>query len=323
MKIRKYKNKDEIQILKLDRLVETHPFNRRDLKNWFWKYKGRNPAGKSLIWVAENKGKLVATFSIIPMNYLIKNKIIKGSHSIAMIVHPQWQNKGLIKFVADKLFQHAIERKIKFIYGYPNTNAYQIHKSIFGYKDINQQKLFYKKLKKIDYFDEHIIKEKKILRFDSEIDKLWKSIKNQYNVCVERSKQFLNWRYTNRPDVKYFLFEYYQDNKIVGYSVLKKYKEKKITRGHIIDVFYNKKILNLFDFIIKSNCNFLYKNNCQEIELWLQGDTIAVNKLNKFNFYVKSTRPFIGKKLLMEEKLFKNLNKNKWYFTMGDTLEIY
>ena len=257
------------------------------------------------------------------MNYLIKNKIIKGSHSIAMIVHPQWQNKGLIKFVADKLFQHAIERKIKFIYGYPNTNAYQIHKSIFGYKDINQQKLFHKKLKKINHFDENRIKEKKILHFDSEIDKLWKSIKNQYNVCVERSKQFLNWRYTNRPDVKYFLFKYYQDNKIVGYSVLKKYKEKKITRGHIIDVFHNKKIPKLFDFIIKSNCNFLYKNNCQEIELWLQGDTIAVNKLIKLNFYVKSTRPLIGKKLLMEEKLFKNLNKNKWYFTMGDTLEIY
>ena len=77
------------------------------------------------------------------------------------------------------------------------------------------------------------------------------------------------------------------------------------------------------NFIIKSNCNFLYKNNCQEIELWLQGDTIAVNKLIKLNFYVKSTRPLIGKKLLMEEKLFKNLNKNKWYFTMGDTLEIY
>ena len=181
------------------------------------------------------------------MNYLIKNKIIKGSHSIAMIVHPQWQNKGLIKFVADKLFQHAIERKIKFIYGYPNTNAYQIHKSIFGYKDINQQKLFHKKLKKINHFDENRIKEKKILHFDSEIDKLWKSIKNQYNVCVERSKQFLNWRYTNRPDVKYFLFKYYQDNKIVGYSVLKKYKEKKITQEAILSMF----------FIIKRFQNFL------------------------------------------------------------------
>lgn len=323
MKIRRYKKKDEIQILKLDRLVETHPWNRRDIKNWFWKYKGPNPAGKSLIWVAEEEKKLVATFSIIPMNYLIKNKDIKGSHSIAMIVHPKWQNKGLIKFVADKLFLEAKERNIKFIYGYPNANAYEIHKSFFKYRDISQQKLFYKKLKKIHYLNESKFKEKKILRFDNEIDKLWKKIKYQQDVCVVRSKKFLNWRYAKRPDIKYFLFKYYYNNKIVAYSVLKKYKEKKINRGHIIDIFYDKKINNIFDFVIKNNCNFLFKNNCQEVELWLQGDAFAKNRLNKLEFYVKSTRPLICKKLSMEEKIFKNLNKNKWYFTMGDTLEIY
>ena len=62
MQIRKYKKKDEIQILKLDRLVETHPWNRRNIKNWLWKYKGPNPAGKSLVWVAVNKKKFLLLF---------------------------------------------------------------------------------------------------------------------------------------------------------------------------------------------------------------------------------------------------------------------
>ena len=48
-----------------------------------------------------------------------------------MIVHPNYQNKGLIKFVADKLFNDAKLNNIKFIYGYPNQNAYQIHKVFF------------------------------------------------------------------------------------------------------------------------------------------------------------------------------------------------
>ena len=46
-KIRKYAEGDEISILKLDRLVETHKWNRRNLKNWIWKYKGKNPSGKN------------------------------------------------------------------------------------------------------------------------------------------------------------------------------------------------------------------------------------------------------------------------------------
>ena len=61
-----------------------------------------------------------------------------------MIVHPNYQNKGLIKFVADKLFNDAKLNNIKFIYGYPNQNAYQIHK-VFSHTDISKQKLYYKK----------------------------------------------------------------------------------------------------------------------------------------------------------------------------------
>ena len=142
MKIRKYKLGDEKQIVKLDRMVEEHPWNRRNLKNWLWKYKKKNPSGKSLVWVVEENKKVIGTFSILPMYHKVGNKIIKGSNSIAMIIHPKWQNKGLIKFLADKLFLDALKNKIKFVYGYPNMNSYELHKRIFGYNDINNQKLY-------------------------------------------------------------------------------------------------------------------------------------------------------------------------------------
>ena len=46
MNIRPYTEGDEIGIMKLDALVEEHPWNRRNLANWIWKFKGANPAGK-------------------------------------------------------------------------------------------------------------------------------------------------------------------------------------------------------------------------------------------------------------------------------------
>ena len=93
MKIRLYKKGDERGILKLDSLLETHPWNRRNKKNWFWKYKGSNPFGKSIVVVAENKKRIVATFAIIPIDYNLNKKLINGSHSIAMLVHPDWQKR--------------------------------------------------------------------------------------------------------------------------------------------------------------------------------------------------------------------------------------
>ena len=57
MKIRLYKKGDERGILKLDSLLETHP-GIEEIKNWFWKYKGSNPFGKSIVVVAENKKRM-------------------------------------------------------------------------------------------------------------------------------------------------------------------------------------------------------------------------------------------------------------------------
>ena len=62
-----------------------------------------------------------------------------------MLVHPDWQKKGVIKLVVDKAI-YVAKKKIKFIYGYPNENAYEIHKLIFDYKDVSDQYFFHNKL---------------------------------------------------------------------------------------------------------------------------------------------------------------------------------
>ena len=46
LEIRKYQEGDEEGFQRLDNLVEEHPWNRRDLSNWKWKFRGKNPAGE-------------------------------------------------------------------------------------------------------------------------------------------------------------------------------------------------------------------------------------------------------------------------------------
>ena len=323
MIIRKYKKGDEIGILKLDKMVEEHPWNRRNLKNWEWKYKGKNPFGKSIVFVATNNQKILATFSIIPLKYKIMGRIVNGSCSIAMIVHPKYQNKGLIKFVADKLFEEASKRNIEFIYGYPNSNAYEIHKKIFNYEDINMQSLYLKKINyniKLAKENFKIVKKKK---FEKKINRLFENANSQYKVSLKRDYKYLNWRYSDRPDKKYHLFVFYKDNEIVGYSILKLYKEKNILRGHMIDLFYNIKFKGLFKCIILHSYKFFKNKKCTEMTLWLQGDQKAQLELKNLKFKIHSKRPFICKNLSLSKKLKLLLNKKNWYFTMGDTLEIY
>ncbi len=324
MNIRKLKQGDEKQILKLDRLVETHPWNRRNIKNWFWKYKGNNPFGKAIIWVAEEKKEIVATFSIIPLNYKINGETVKGSCSIAMIVHPSYQNKGLIKFVADKLFEDAKLNKIKFIYGYPNENAYQIHKNFFSYEDISLQKMFYKKIKKKNNFTSNIDSFDfiEINKFPKNINEFLSQAGKQYKVYLQRNLKFLNWRYFERPDYKYKVFVVKNNKKLLGYFVLKIYREDKIIRGHIIDCFYDKRS-NIFGEIVNFCEKYFIKKKCNEMTMWLQGDDKANKILKRMHFSILSKRPMICKFLDFDKSKKKYLNNKYWYFTMGDTLEIY
>ena len=145
--IRPYKSGDEIGFQKLDELVEIHPWNKRNLANWHWKFKGSNPAGEPIMIYAENDGEIIGHFAAIPMKYWFDGEDAVGSHSAAMMIDPAWQNKGLIKFVADKLIKELEEQKIPFTYGYPNDNAYDLHIKLLGYEDVTMQRLFHKKMK--------------------------------------------------------------------------------------------------------------------------------------------------------------------------------
>jgi predicted N-acetyltransferase YhbS len=324
MIIRKYKKGDEFGILKLDRLVEEHIWNRRNLKNWFWKFNKKKKTMKSIVFVCEKNNKIIATFAILPIKWKIYNKEFTASHSIAMIVHPNYQNKGLIKFVADKVIQQAKIKKYEFVYGYPNHKAYDLHKKLLGYEDAFDQKLYHVKIKNKriakNFKDLKLIKTK---FFDKSHDKLWQDIKNEYPIILKRSKEFLNWRYAERPDHIYFIFTLYNNKKNIGYMVLKIYQEKNLLRGHIIDIFVSQKNLKYFNYLIDQANLFFKKKNCQEITMWLNGSNKLQQAIKLKGFKVKSSRKMICK-FDLNSKNYKNiLDQKKWYFTMGDTFEIF
>ncbi|MBT4435604.1 GNAT family N-acetyltransferase [bacterium] len=336
LNIRLYKDGDENGFLKLDQLVEEHPWNRRNLDNWHWKFKGNNPAGKPIMVYAENNDTIIGHFAAIPMNYWFKGKKIIASHSAAMMIDPDWQNKGLIKFIADKLILELDKQGIPFTYGYPNVNAYDLHLKILGYKDIVNQQLFSINSKKIK-IKESINNDLKfkwtvINKFDNKVDYLWEKVKKDLKVAVVRDSSFLNWRYVDRPDVSYFSFGAFKDGQLEGYCILKIYQDESILRGHFIDLFTKPGNYDCARFLLENGLKFFIDKKTQEVTLWMQGSSFLEQILKEFDFKVGGvsgggwkgeSRPMICRFNSDSEKYKKYLNKNDWYFTMGDTLEIY
>ena len=334
--IRPYQAGDEAGFQKLDQLVEIHPWNRRNLDNWYWKFQGSNPAGEPIMIYAENGNDIIGHFAAIPMNYLIDGEEIVGSHSAAMMIDPTWQNKGLIKYIADRLIKELEEKKIPFTYGYPNDNAYDLHIKLLGYEDITMQRLFHKKVK--NYGSNRSItscedlKWKKIVCFDNRVDALWDKVKNDFQAIVIRNSEFLNWRYLDRPDAPYYAFGAFNGDILEGYCILKIYQDGNILRGHYIDLFTKDGNSDCGRFLVENGLKYFENSGVYEVTLWMQGSPFFEGILKEFGFRVGgisgggwhgATRPLICRFNVEPEKYRSLLDEKDWYFTMGDTLEIY
>ena len=122
-----------------------------------------------------------------------------------MIVHPDYQNKGLIKFVADKLFNDAALNRISFIYGYPNEKLTKYTNNFFLTK-IFQCKIISQKLdNKLIINRTNSFTVEKANNFSKAFDSL-NNVKKQRKICLNRNINFLKWRYLQRPDYSYDFF---------------------------------------------------------------------------------------------------------------------
>ena len=335
LEIRKYREGDEEGFQKLDNLVEEHPWNRRDLANWKWKFRDKNPAGEPLMIYATNDSEIVGHFAAIPMKYWIDGKTVIGSHSVAMMIDPKWQNRGLIKFIADKLIKLLEHQKIPFTYGYPNDNAYELHIKLLGYEEVVQQQLFIKNFnlnEELKNSGTGLLTWKNISKFGSETNNLWEKSKNEYKVIVERKSDYLNWRYLDRPDVPYHAYGVFKGNVLEGYCVLKLYKEEQTLRGHFIDLFTSIDNMECGTILIRQGLKFFREMKAVEVTLWVQGCSFIRDLLHENGFreggnsgagWPGSTRPMVCRFNSKKEKYQTLLNEKDWYFTMGDTLEIY
>lgn len=327
MNIRPYKSGDEKQILEMDWLLFPDPWNKRNLDNWHWKYAGNNPAGRSIIYLMEHEGRIIAHFAVVPYRLRVFGKDILGSHSIGSMVLPEYQGKGLIKFVADRLFKEAVEKKIFFSYGFPNVLAYELHKKFFNYHDVAQiytmerQSSLPQQGK--DSPSPGSLDFKPIARFDNLSDRLWEKARDSHKISVIRDSAFLNWRYLERPDQKYQAFGAYEGGSLVGYAVLKLYRDDRILKGHIVDILSLPKREDIALFLVEQAVDFFSRNKTDIESAWVTGSELYNRILGQKGFKPVRPRPLICRLNIDEAWQKKVLDGENWYFTMGDTTEIF
>ena len=132
--IRLYQPGDEEKLLALHNKVMKTPWS---MEFWRWLYLD-NPAGKAVVVVAEDQGRIVGHFAYFPVRMQWHGKPFTGSKSVQAMVDPDYQGRGLFTEITKELLRHAQINDVALTYSCPNDKSYVPLVNKVGYRNISQ-----------------------------------------------------------------------------------------------------------------------------------------------------------------------------------------
>ena len=293
---------------------------------WDWRY-GMSPFGnpiQSLLW---NENELVGFYMINPLPMKIQDRIENVLLSMSMMIHPNYQGLGIhIASLAKFTFENAIKQGYNLIMSFPNELSYKLHFGILGWKDfgriIEYKKQINTQPNSIEFSNYTV---EKIKKFDNETNLIWNKYQNEHQIMIQRTSDFLNWRfilhpktpYENYPSYEYIPFIIKKNSEPIAYFVIKKFGQEKC---HIVDYFgmLDNEVIRI---ILLTTESFCYENNIPFLSFWEN------SKINQTNLKTISTKNgysqdvshgFFGCKQLSSNNILYE-EKNNFFITMADS----
>lgn len=247
--VRRARPEDRAQILLLLETQMGVP-NPSEHVRWFY---DNNPAGKALVWVAEERStsRIIGMNGFFPWRISVRGRDVLGSQNADLVVIPEYRRQGVFLALGQlAIGQELRECGVQLVFGFPNEAALPGHKRL-GCMDIGAlrslvipidtewiaQTLFKSKglaclvgkslrlLRRCRRFRPSQVKDTSIKcalaeRFDERFDPFLRAIGNIRPIQPKRTIRYLNWRYSERPGRSYRVLTAESSNGIEGYTVL-------------------------------------------------------------------------------------------------------
>ncbi len=326
---RSYRLEDREDVLNLLEIVWGTSFKEKMRKIWPWKIEN-NPfktdkISQATLLVKDNA--IVGLISKMPVPLKLYGKTTKGVWLCDYVVHPEHHGWG------HKLMK-TVMKDPAILLGEPNDHSYKVVKKL-GFSDIytpqnriciiNLNNLlknkrignslfqyacgkvwngFYYCFRSISAKTNGQMVIEKINKFDADIDTFWERIKHQYAIAVIRKKEFLNWRYSDRPDKKYVIYLVKENSQIIGYAVTRAEINDGLNFGHIVDICCDLNRKDAFSFLINRVTN----------------DFEHIKKVDLITCYFPPIHPFYDKALKKCGFFFKNFKRHFVYYNNSSSI---
>lgn len=195
----------------------------------FYKWKFYTPAGYARIAFVQEKKRILSATAMVPYHLRFGHKRVRGWQSCDYATIPEARRKGYIVKGTKALMESIDSDEV--MYSFPNSastknktkSAWKSHTiQIFrktGWEDKGVVPTWVKLLVIPRRWESSDVRT--IAEFDESVNQLAEKLTTVKKVMVERSKEYLNWRYTNHPVCHYTSFVFNNNGGPKGFAVVR------------------------------------------------------------------------------------------------------
>lgn len=312
LQIKKYKVGDRKKILSLFEEVYDKKMSE---EYWNWRY-DNNLIGQKYIELMWNEDVLVGHYALFPIEIKVGNEIKKTGFSMTTMTSQRYQKQGVFNRLAKSLYDYSYN-DLCLIWGFPNNNSLHGFIKYLNWKlikDIPMLEVSVEGFKASEVEDNSLIN---IDSFSKDYDELFNIVSLNHKIMVKKDSNYLNWRYFNNPDIKYYFIEYRKNKQLCGFCAYKLYKNEKILNGYIVDILATGEYI--FAKLINGAIEQLKSLNAKNIYIWMN-DPRYLQILNEMNFRETNRITHFGCRLNSYEEFNIDIcDYNNWYVMMGDS----
>lgn len=321
----------------------------RSRERWRWQYE-RNPhcpAEGPEIWVAKENGEVLGQYATMPVRLKVKDRILRASWGMDVMVRPHLQGKG----VGARLFDYW-DRHVEAPLGLGlSVASYTLFKKL-KWHDVGPVPCYTRPL------DPHALLSRRygplatrllspLVRaglgvfyperksspkpedaveirplegsFGREFDRLWEIASPGYDFIAERKSRYLEWKYHEIPYVAYDIYRAVRKDELVGYVVLRTAEKNKVRLGLVVDVLAHPQDVAAADALIDWAARWARVNHAARLQTFTFDRRWALRLRRKGYYPLESPMQFClhVHSDHVDASFFQDTSR--WHVTFGDS----